>query len=376
LILDGGGPVRWEQTTTTVPGSTGTNTSVPSTTTRPSVTTIPIDPGLVDSGFVLTRAAGTELADSRGGEAVIRMAGGLTLPILERSGDDIRVLTTCDTEGWVAQDQVDLVPTWPDAGVPGPGFDLATALVVLDPGHGERDWGAVGPTFLAEKELNLDVAIRARALFEEPHSIDWETGMIGPGTTTPAVGRVLLTRSPEGPGDGQFEAGLAYRAGLANSAGATVLVSIHNNAVPQRALEFPGTEVFYAVSAEGSDRLAGILYEELLRSFSAFDVAWMGGWVTGARARITSEGGDYYGLLRRAEMPAAIAEGVYITNPPEEDLARTDAFRDAYAGAVYRAIIRFLTTDDAGSSINPPEVFTDDAGKTSTKSCTIPRASG
>jgi N-acetylmuramoyl-L-alanine amidase len=377
VILDAGAPGRWEDpSVTTTTEAAITSTGVTTTTTRPAATTTtsPIDPVAVESGYVITAAGGTDLAADPGGAVEYRMAAGLTLPILSRSGDQIAVMTSCDTEGWVPAGEVDLVPTWTgDPGAIGPGFDLAAALVVLDPGHGERDWGAVGPTFLAEKELNLDIAIRARTLLLAPHDVDWETGEITEGDTVPALGGVVLTRAPEGPNAGEFEAGLAYRAALANESGADVLVSIHNNAVPQRSLDQPGTEVFYAVSVPGSDRLAGILYEELLLSFSQFDADWKGGWVTGARARTTSDGGDYYGLLRRAEMPAAIAEGVYITNPSEEDLARTAEFRDAYAAAVYRAIVRFLTTDDPGSSINPPEVFTDDAGSASTKSCTVPR---
>ena len=82
-------------------------------------------------------------------------------------------------------------------------------------------------------------------------------------------------------------------------------------------------------------------------------------------------GDDYYGLLRRATMPSVIVEGVYISEPEEEALLATPEFRQAYAEAVYRGVVRFLTTDEPGSGINRPEVFYDNAGTVSGNGCTL-----
>ena len=151
------------------------------------------------------------------------------------------------------------------------------------------------------------------------------------------------------------------------------MVSIHNNTVPSTHTDIPGTEVYYAMSVPGADRLAGILYEELLLSLSSFDADWAGGDIQGARAREDPDtGGDYYGIFARAQMPAAIVEGAYISEPEEEALLRTDAFRQAYAEGVYRGVVRFLTTDDPGSSIHEPELFTADAGTVSGSGCVVP----
>jgi len=61
-------------------------------------------------------------------------------------------------------------------------------------------------------------------------------------------------------------------------------------------------------------------------------------------ARIGSDGGDYYTLIEVAEVPSAIVEGLYISNPTEEALAQTTTFRQTYAEAVYRGLVRFVTT--------------------------------
>jgi N-acetylmuramoyl-L-alanine amidase len=255
----------------------------------------------------------------------------------------------------------------------GPSFDLAEATIVVDAGHGDRDWGGVGPSGLSEKEVNLDIATRVRDLMESGHDVDWSTGAISTGTTVQALGSVVMTRDLDGPNDGDFEAGLGYRATVGAASGADAFVSIHNNTVPRRSSEIPGSEVYYAIGATGSDRLAGLIYQELLRSFESFAADWTGGEILGARARVDPEtGDDYYGLLRRATMPAVIVEGVYISEEDEEALLETPEFRQAYADAVYRGVVRFLTSAETGAEVNRPEMFYSDAGTVSGNGCSLP----
>lgn len=346
--------------------------AVTSTLPRSTSTTTSTVPPIVNRGVAVVNPGGGDLIDGPEGSVIQSIHQGIALGFDERNGSRLRVTTPCNDTAWIDESDVSVIPqAVPDS--PGPGFDLSKAVIVLDPGHGGRDWGAVGPTSLGEKAVNLAIAEMAKALFESPHAIDWTTGEVVGGRDYPGVARVVLTRSSDAADDGDYEIGLGYRTAIAAGAGADVMVSIHNNSVAQRDLEQPGTEIYYSVSNEESARLAGILYEEMLLSLGQFDVPWTGGFVTGARARVDPEtGDDYYGLLRRSTMPAVIAEGVFLTNPQEEELARTDEFRMAYAEAVYRGVVRFLTTDDTGSSINPPEPFPDDAGVASTSSCRVP----
>lgn len=351
-----------------VVGAEVTTTSVP----LPTSTTTSTVPPIVNRGVAIVNAGGGDLIDAPDGSVIQSIHQGIALGFDERNGSMLRVTTPCNDSAWIAESDVSVIPSATPT-TAGPGFDLARAVIVLDPGHGGRDWGAVGATSLGEKEVNLAIAEIAETLLASPHDIDWTTGEVSGGRQYPGVARVVLTRSSAGADNGDYEIGLAYRSAIATAAGADVMVSIHNNSVAQRDLDQPGTEVYYSVANAESARLAGIVYEEMLLSFQQFDVPWSGGFVTGARARVDPDtGADYYGLLRRSTMPAVIAEGVFLTNPPEEDLARTDAFRQAYAEAVYRAVVRFLTTADPGSSINPPEPFPDDAGVASTSSCRVP----
>jgi len=349
-------------------GTAQADSAIPAAFAAPSATRVE-QPAV---GVAFVPEGGAELWLGPGREPFMRIHEGISLGFLHRYDGWLMVTTSCNETAWVKAADVVVQPQHSPAPT-GPAFDISSAVVVLDPGHGDRDWGGVGPTGLSEKEANLSIAVRVRMLMAASRDVDWEDGSVTAGDAVPAFGTVVLTRDVGGPNSGDFEAGLAYRAILATAAGADVLVSIHNNTVPRVDTDIPGSEVFYSIAVDGSDRLAGLVYKELLRSFAGFNIDWRGGELLGARARIDpSTNNDYYGLLRRATMPAVIVEGVYISEPAEEALLASDVFRDAYAEAIYRGIVRFLTTTDGGTAINRPEYFDYDAGTVSGNGCELP----
>ena len=296
----------------------------------------------------------------------------MLLPILAVDGAWSHVLTTCSTEQWLRLADVETIES-SVAADPGPGFDLTRAVIVVDPGHGGRDKGAKGATGTNESDFNLAIATLLEERLSTPHDVDWAEGRIMPGDSYPAVGRVLLTRGPDGPDQGDVELGLAYRAEIANQAGADALVSIHNNTTPRIIKETPGSDVFYAVSSPGSDRLASLIHQELLRGLAPFGSEWGSAAVSGPKARVDAEtGDDFYGLLRRSVPPAVIVEGMYVTNPVEETLLQSRLVQQAYADAVYRGLVRFLTTDETGSELLEPVLFEGNVGSPSTTSCVVP----
>ena len=350
----------------------GADEGAKTTSTPPAADTTTAAPAAAEAGIAVVPVGGAQLSETPGGPPFMQIHEGIAMGFADRSGEWLEVVTTCNDPAWVRETDVQVAPQ-AQRGVPGPGFDVGSAVVVLDPGHGDRDWGGVGPTGLAEKRVNLDIAERVSELMSAGRTVDWSSGDISVGADVPAFGSVWLTRDRSGPNEGDYELGLAFRAEFANAAGADVLVSIHNNTVPRIDVDIPGTEVFYAVSADDSDRLASLIHEELLRSFDRFTADWQGGELLGSRARVDPEtNDDYYGILRRAVMPSVIVEGVYIDQPDEEALLETEEFRQAYADGVYRGIVRFLTTDETGGTIREPELFPDDAGTVNTSACVIP----
>jgi N-acetylmuramoyl-L-alanine amidase len=390
--------------TTTLPSvaitesPTSTTTTTATTTVPPAtITTVPIDPVGVPafpartaaapapgvpadfegSGLVTIARGGADLFDDPDGTPFVRAREGLVFAGMARDGDWVRVLTSCDIPAWVMADEVAVEP-YTTPGAVGEGFDFNDAVIVLDPGHGgPNNIGAVGPTGLPEKSVNALIAQRVRDLLTQSHVVDWDTGTIFTGSEIPAAGRVILTRVGDDDA-ADYEAGLDFRAELANRSGAHVMVSIHNNAGWELELEFPGSDVYYQSQdpvAAGSRRLATLLTEEFQRSFSSFSADWVGAQFVGAKSRLSPRDGEsqYYGLLRRSEVPTVIAEGLYLSNGTEEALLRTPQGQQAYAEAVYRALVRFLTTDEVGGDSLDPEVWTGSAGSGSAKpDCVIP----
>jgi N-acetylmuramoyl-L-alanine amidase len=335
-----------------------------------------IEPGFDGVGMVIVAEGGADLVEQPGAVPYVRARSGLVFGAEGWDGEWIQVLTTCDQVAWVHRSEVNAIARADPAGAP---MSMADAVIVIDPGHGgPNKIGAVSPDgSMLEKDVNVDIARRIRDLFEEPHHVEWRTGVLYEGSTVPAAERVIITMPGEG-SDADFEAGLIYRARLANALGAHVLVSVHNNAGWEIQLDGPGSEAYYQsqepLTAE-SRRLASILVDEFQRSFRSFGADWVGARFVGAKSRLSPRDADsqLYGILRRTDMPATIAEGAYLSNPSEAALLATAEFRQAYAEAVYRGIVRFLTTDDRGGPSTDPEVWAAGAGSgDATAECEVP----
>ena len=170
--------------------------------------------------------------------------------------------------------------------------------VVLDPGHGGRDPGAVGPTGLEEKTIALDIALgTARVL--RARGVDVE-----------------MTRS-----DDRFIP-LAERAAVANRIGAQCFVSIHINSADNPSAH--GTETFAFRGGTPAQRLALAIQVRLV-----------------AALRLRDRGVKFadFQVLRATRMPAALVEVAFINNPHEEKLLRDPDFLDSAATAIAQGII-------------------------------------
>ena len=281
--------------TTTTAGAT--TTVAPSTTMRPPL-------GL---------AALAEGVGKR--PTVVVTPTGVVLPVLGMEGDGrLRVRTVCGNEAQYS----------------GPGRHYDRVHVVLDPGHGGMDPGAV-QNGVRETDVNLDVAKRARAHLER-EGLD-----------------VVLTREFD------YYVPFVVRGELALNSSAALFVSIHHNSGSASLGSDPGTEVFYQQLDAKSRRLAGLLWEDVTTALRAHPIQWYGAAGAGALFRQGRTGPDFYGVLRRtAGVPATLVEIAYLSNPREAALVATDAFREESAVAIARAITRYFTTDDPGAGFSAP----------------------
>ncbi len=182
---------------------------------------------------------------------------------------------------------------------------LQGLTIVVDPGH--PPLGARGPSGLTEAEANLGVAlVLERMLVEEG-------------------ARVVLTRRDAKPME------LWPRVRLADSLDADILVSIHNNALPDGVNPFAnnGSGVFYFHPR--AVPLARAIQRELGRRLPLRDLGV-------ARGDLA--------LVRGTWMPSVLVEGMFMLVPEQEAALRSDPGRHAYADAVRAGIRAFLVGDN------------------------------
>lgn len=249
---------------------------------------------------------------------------GIVVPVVGPAEAGWRVMTPCAVEAVVVG-----------------GTPLTGAEVVLDPGHGGRETGSVGANGLVERDLNDVVTAHTQRALEQ-------AGLA-----------VVLTRYSD------YRVTLQTRAAIATALQPRAFVSIHHNGGHDGTLDRPGTEVYHQATDPESRRLAGLVQEEVLAAFSRYEgIAWHGNVDAGAKVRLNSEGGDYYGLLRRsAGVPAVISEGLFLSaSMAEAELLARPEVQQAHGEAIARAILRFLTTSDPGSGFVDPIVRETPAG--------------
>jgi N-acetylmuramoyl-L-alanine amidase len=245
----------------------------------------------------------------------VMAAGGIVVPVISRAGDGWTVRTPCHATATLNQAR---------------GRSAGSPVIVLDPGHGGAEPGAVSPAGLAEKEVNLAVARHAQAALHDA------------GVAT------LLTRT------GDYEVALPTRSEIARNVDPKAFVSIHHNAEPDGPRDGPGAETYYQIGSADSKRLAGLVYEEVVKAMSQYKVAWVADRDAGAKYR-PGTNGDYYAMLRQpGKVVSVLVELAFISNPPEAELISRPEVQKVEGEAVARGIIRYLTTKDPGSGFTEP----------------------
>ncbi|MGQ0830632.1 MAG: N-acetylmuramoyl-L-alanine amidase family protein [Microthrixaceae bacterium] len=311
IVVRSDEPARVAASTTTSTAASATTTTTVATSTTATVTTSTTAPRVP---WPAIRADGTARA--------VTTPNGVVLAVLSSSGAGRYLARSpCGREVSVT------------------GTALAGATVVLDPGHGGDEPGAVGPGGATEKDVNLAIAKEAKRQLEAQ------------GAT------VVLTRT------GDYRITLASRTAIAKALHPVLFLSIHHNAAPDEHRATPGAETYRQIASADSKRASGLIYEELVAAFSRYDVDWVADRDAGAKYRLRGDGTDYYGILHgSAGVTAVLSEAAFISNPPEEALLVDPAFQAVEAGAFTRAIVRYVTTTDPGSGFLEPYPRTEPAG--------------
>ena len=184
--------------------------------------------------------------------------------------------------------------------------------IVIDPGHGGEDGGAVSGDGLRESEVNLAVALR----------LDQLLGLCGiPAVLTRSTDEIAYPESAVTTRQ-RKRADQEYRVSLVNRTEQAVLLSIHQNKYSSPGPR--GAQVFYG-TVDGSEELAKEVQAKLAV-------------LCGDHRKAAPISPEIY-LMREARCPAILVECGFLSNPEELALLGAEAYRTKLALAVAAACI-------------------------------------
>jgi N-acetylmuramoyl-L-alanine amidase len=216
--------------------------------------------------------------------------------------------------------------------------------IVIDPGHGGEDPGAIGKYGTKEKDVVLSIAHYLKDLLERELNID-----------------VLMTRE-----DDRFMA-LRQRTEFANRNQAKLFISIHANSNLNRKIR--GVSTYFlgpgntdearevanlensVIKLENESKYADLIQENFILSAMAQnsyqaesqDLADMVQQEVARSCNLHNLGVRQAGfyVLWGASMPNILIETAFISNPDEERLLRTKSFQQQQAMAIFQSIKKF-----------------------------------
>lgn len=265
---------------------------------------------------------------------VIMNAAAIYIPVT-LAGSDLVILAAAGP---------DMSPEATSTGITEPPKKISINTVVLDPGHGGRDIGAIGRYHrLQEKDYALSVARKIKKILEEE-------GL-----------RVSMTR------DSDYFMSLTDRTDMANKTGADLFVSIHINA--SRAKFLRGFECYYLSDATDDNARALEALENsslklngdaLAEHSSSLDKTLWDMTLTENRIESAKLAGDIvqsvktnapintrgvktarFYVLKHTSMPSILVEVCYLSNRVDETKLMNSRFEDKIAGSVAGGILKY-----------------------------------
>ncbi|MBR5452444.1 MAG: N-acetylmuramoyl-L-alanine amidase [Clostridia bacterium] len=201
---------------------------------------------------------------------------------------------------------------------------LGEPTVCIDPGHGYDDPGADSDLLgddTAEREINLDVALRVRDILTS-YNI-----------------KVVMTHDTNVPndslpqnGDGKYVIDPVWRADFANELSPDMFVSLHCDSFPSDS-SVSGTRIYYMSSAAGGKeaaRISSLCAGEIGRAFTCE-----------VKQRNMTASEAYY-VIKHITAPSVLIEMGFITNETDAGNMLSESWRQKMAEAIAAGIVNSL----------------------------------
>ena len=184
--------------------------------------------------------------------------------------------------------------------VSSPRVPKGRVVVIVDPGHGGKDPGAIGLGGLREVDVILPIAQQVASLLEQQ-------GI-----------QAVMTRTSD------YFVDLAPRVTMAERANADLFVSIHANSIGPNRPDISGLETYYYDSGQ---RLAQTIHSSILQNLDIKDRGIR-------RAR-------FY-VLRKTSMPSVLVEVGFVTGREDAAKLSNSTYRNQMAQAIARGILQYI----------------------------------
>ncbi|HZW67204.1 MAG TPA: N-acetylmuramoyl-L-alanine amidase CwlD [Pseudogracilibacillus sp.] len=195
---------------------------------------------------------------------------------------------------------------------------LAGQVIVLDPGHGGPDGGAVAKDKekTTEKVISLEVAKMTRQYLEQAGAI------------------VYLTRETDVDLADEFTKGIANRKSedirrrlqFIHDKEADFFISIHLNSLPSA--RWRGAQTFFYPRFPENIQLARTIQDELVENMENTE-------------RQALQLNTIY-LLKYAKVPGALVEIGFLSNEAERELLKQRSYQQQIAASIYKGVLRYL----------------------------------
>jgi N-acetylmuramoyl-L-alanine amidase len=194
--------------------------------------------------------------------------------------------------------------------------------VVIDPGHGGRDGGAIGYSSVPEKELNLEISLILRDLLTAS----------GINVVMTRTEDIMLSSDTGGTLKNQD---LCARRKITESIESPLFVSIHMNAFPIE--KYSGLEIYYSQNDENSQSIAENMRNSVISN-----------QMTGSNRQIKPAGDNIY-LLNSLTCPAILVECGFLSNRNDAERLNDPSYRQrlalVIAMSLHKSILEITCAD-------------------------------
>lgn len=189
--------------------------------------------------------------------------------------------------------------------------------ILIDPGHGGMDQGAMGDMGIGEAPLNLAIAKKLMAFLEGSGFIVEMTRYSDVGLYTEGSDTIRSKKNED----------LTNRVKMINESGADLVLSIHINSFPQK--QYYGAHVFYQKSNKITKLAADIIQDSMKNILDK------------SNNRVPQVKNDIK-IMEDTIVPVLLVECGFLSNVEEEKKLVTDEYQEKTAWAIYAGVLKFF----------------------------------